>query len=132
MKQAKPLTRADIVTEKHIENTITEWLSYDGWHALVTDPKQLRGLGVSESGIPDKQYRRARIAKGPGVPPSLCEIVWIEFKKRGGKAGQHQMAWIARESQRGFLVLLVGVGCEASIEGIQKWFRESGLMRRKI
>lgn len=137
MRKAKPLTRADIVTEKHIENTITEWLSYDGWIALVTDPKQLRGLGVSEPGMPDKQYRRYMCR--PGGPlfnevsiASRCDLFWLEFKKKGGKSGQHQLDWHKREKERGGLVLLVGVDCEASIDGVMRWYRESGLMRRKI
>lgn len=59
-----------------------------------------------------------------------CEALWIEWKKLGGKASPHQLAWIAHEEKRGALVWLAGEDFPATIEGFQAFYRAWGLLRR--
>ena len=76
----------DLVSEADIEKTCTEFLALDGWYALTTDPKQLRGLGVTEPGMPDRQYRRF-------VVQYLSAMMWIEWKRvacREGHENKHR------------------------------------------
>ncbi len=160
--------------EREIEGKCTQLLGYDGWRHIVTDPPHLRGLGVSEKGIPDRLYIRYG---GPKVPPApwrvgskvrlnvydgggvaVCqchdevtaqyivdavneskrggreraEVLWIEWKKLGGKASQHQQDWHTLERKRGALVWLAGVDFPASVEGFLDHYRASGLNRRPI
>ncbi len=130
-------------SEASIQRTCTEWLALDGWRAIVTDPPHMRGLGVTEKGIPDRLYirydGRAQIWKDQdkemGLPfNNSChvgEILWIEWKKKGGKSALHQLAWHAKERVRGALIWVAGVDFPASIEGFQKFYRNHHL-RRKI
>ena len=120
---------ANSLSEANIKRTCTEYLALDGWRFIDTDPPGLRGLGVREKGIADRLYIRYE-AERPG--DALAEVLWIEWKKRGGKAMAHQTEWIAAERARGALVLLAGVDFPASIEGFQCWYRASGLTRREI
>ena len=147
MKTKKRVTAESFVTEAHIEQTITEWLALDGWYGLKTTPvsNRARGAGFGELGMPDCQYRRymhpdagSRAAQDRlfGMKDAQIraevELLWIEFKKLGGKAAPHQREWIKLERERGALVLLVGENCPSTIEGIQDWYRKSGLMRKLI
>ena len=105
---------------------------------------------MSEKGIPDRLYIRylppAKISRCPRPDDvkACAEVLWIEWKRAPGGSGKRalftaaekkkirQQAWIAAERARGALVLLAGVDFEASIEGFQKFYRASGLCRRKI
>jgi hypothetical protein len=62
--------------------------------------------------------------------------MWIEWKRvRNGKATKtslKQDAWHARERARGFLTLRAGIDFPATISGFQEFYRQSGLMQRKI
>lgn len=123
--------------EKHIEQTCSEWLALDRWYWLKTDPvsDHARGKGFGEPGMTDGQYRRApEISITAGIPEEAAcvELMWIEWKAPKGKHAQHQRAWQEREKRRGFLVLRAGVDFPKTIEGFMAWYRESGLMRRKI
>ena len=138
MKTKKRVTAESFVTEAHIEQTITEWLALDGWYGLKTTPVSNRacGVGFGELGMADYQYRRYNESY-PGQPVntpsrSMTQTVWIEFKKPSGRVGIRQYVWIKRERERGALVLLVGENCPSTIEGIQDWYRKSGLMRKLI
>lgn len=146
LKKIKPLSEA------HIAATCTEWLALDGWRAIETDPKHLRGLGVSEPGMADRIYIRydpANIDPSVGFTPCFaagkglrnlpdgsfaeeCNVMFIEWKKKGGKAGQHQKEWHTRERSRGALTLIAGEDFPASIEGFCGWYQKSGLMRKSI
>jgi hypothetical protein len=123
-------TFEDVMTERHIQETCTEWMALDGWRTIITDPPHLRGLGVTEKGIPDRLH--LRYLKGMAFKPAAADVLWIEWKKKGGKAMAHQRTWIETERIRGALVWLAGEDFPASIEGFQAWYRKSGLMRIKI
>lgn len=137
-----------LLTEAQIEKTCTEYLAWDGWRALKTDPVSRRewGKGFGELGMADYLYIRYDLAmylhlsaiaavktSNPGSPHPygvMAEVLWIEWKRKGGKTKLHQDAWHALERQRGALTLIAGVDFEASIEGFQAWYKTSGLKRR--
>lgn len=123
------------LSEADLERYGTDLLALDGWRTLKTDPvsDKSRGKGFGEKGMADRLYLRY------GYLPStryeglaLAEVLWIEWKRRGGRAEPHQQAWHAVERARGALVLLAGDHFEASPEGFLAWYRASGLMRREI
>lgn len=130
------------LTERHIQETCSAYLALDGWRRIRTDIPHLRGLGVSEKGMADDQYVRYR-----GLPcdehsqsqalklicsPSKTETMWIEWKRKGGKAGEHQAKWHAAERARGALTLIAGEDFPSTIEGFCQWYVESGLQRKRI
>ena len=59
-------------------------------------------------------------------------VMWVEWKRKTGKAMAHQKQWHEIERSRGALTLIAGIDFTASIEGFQEWYRVSGLMLRKI
>jgi len=138
-----------LLTEAQIEQTCTEYLAWDGWRALKTDPVSRRewGKGFGELGMADYLYIRYNLdwviheavklqapqefdGRDFARRPQFVELIWIEWKRKGGKTKLHQTAWHALERRRGALTLIAGVDFEASIEGFQAWYRASGLQRR--
>ena len=126
-------------SEAQIQKACDELLALDSWRKIVTDPPHMRGLGVSEKGIPDRLYLRygltplAPLEKKDWANPLArvkAEALWCEWKRKGGKAAQHQIDWHARERARGALTLIAGQDFEATIEGLQEWYMASGLNRR--
>ena len=133
MAKAKPLSEA------HIQGTCTAWLALDGWRCVRTDMPHLRGLGVSEPGMADNLYIRYCGASSKSQWPLdsaltvvRADVMWIEWKKRGGKARQHQQDWHAEERAIGALTLIAGQSFPASIEGFCSWYAGSGLQRKRI
>lgn len=125
--------------EKHIQQTCTEFLEWDGWRSLKTDPVSRRewGKGFGELGMADHFYIRYQRTAPVHVERSFtesseCEFMWIEWKRKGGKAAQHQTAWHTLERKRGALTLIAGLDFPASIEGFKVWYRASGLQRKAI
>src|SRR5678815_4415297 len=122
-------------SEKQIQETCDSFLSLDGWRAIVTDPPHMRGLGVSEKGIPDRLYIRyapeymRRLAVNP-VPCHEAQVLWVEYKKKGGKAARHQKEWHAYERAHGALVWVAGEDFPATFDGLQAHYLASGLNRR--
>lgn len=131
--------------EREIEQACTQLLQYDGWRPIVTDPPHLRGLGVSEPGIPDRLYIRYTHARwiDEDLEKAMfsmtlaqvkveAEVLWIEWKRKGGKAAQHQKDWHLLEEKRGALVWVAGTHFPASFEGFRTFYWESGLNRGKV
>lgn len=139
-----------LLKEIDIERTCSEWLALDGWRTLKTDPTSdaSRGKGFGELGMADRLYIRynpgARVSYGlelsdgakftssAGMGVALAELMWIEWKAKDGTVKKHQWAWHQGERARGALTLIAGVNFPKTIEGFQRWYRASGLMRRKI
>lgn len=124
------------LSEKHIEETCSDWLALDGWRTLKTDPvsDRSRGKGFGELGMADRLYIRygshGRLCHC--VYPGGCcgaSVLWIEWKRKTGKAQQNQLDWIAAERARGGLVWLAGADFPAVIEEFQAFYRKSGLLR---
>lgn len=144
------------ITERHIQETCSSFLDLDGWRPLRTDPvsDRSRGKGFGELGMADHLYIRYPKPLARTIAQCLgngqqaqAEVLWIEYKRERGttslnpkralftraeKARIHQRAWIEGERAKGALVLLVGEDCPATIEGVQEWYAESGLMRRNL
>lgn len=133
----KPQSSAVKLSERHIEATCSDWLALDQWRCIKTDLPHLRGLGVQEKGMCDRLYIRYR----PSFPGSLLgtrlctrdavvELVWIEWKRKGGKNAEHQKAWRSAERAKGALVWAAMEDFQPTIEAFQEFYRKSGLNRR--
>ncbi len=122
-------------TEAQIQSQCRDYLALDGWRLVVTDPPHIRGLGVSEPGMPDDLYIRYGEKRNREFPEGeVDQVLWVEHKSKrlGSKAAQHQKNWHARERARGALVIVAGVDFEASLEGFAKWYEQSGLQRKRV
>lgn len=143
MSRAKLPDKLLAPSERDIERACSDLLKYDGWRAIVTDPPQLRGLGVSEKGIPDRLYIRymystpapnlvAAASPSDKARAQCVEVLWVEWKRPGGKASDHQKAWHVAERARGALVWCAGKDFPATVDGFLEHYRKSGLNRRPI
>lgn len=81
--------------------------------------RQLERLAVSD--LPCDTATQLRV---------MTSILWVEWKRKGGKAAPHQKTWHAAERARGALTLIAGEDFEASISGFSKWYMQSRLRRR--
>lgn len=130
------LTKAIRVSEAHVEGTCSDWLVYDGWRTLKTNPvsNKSRGAGFGELGMADRLYIRYGAFLGAESPQarSVCQLMWIEWKAKDGALAPHQESWHYAERARGGFTLIAGQDFPKTIEGFQTWYRTSGLMRRKI
>lgn len=115
------------LSEKHIARTCREFMELDGWRAVGMEPISRRewGKGTGEIGQPDCLFLRYSWGVG-------AEVIWVEFKSKGGKVGINQSAWHARERQRGGIVWVATQDFDPTIESFQALYRRSGFMRRKI
>jgi hypothetical protein len=141
------------VLEKDIQATVTQFLEWDGWRALRTDPVSDRGRakGFGEPGMADHLYIRYQtrwrqpltvgVQLAAAHVLTAAEVMWVEFKRRlpvkrgkawgrATKASIHQQAWHAKERARGALTIILGEDCEASVEGFKRFYFASGLARR--
>lgn len=127
------------LSEAQIQSACVELMALDGWRHFKMEPISRRewGKGTGELGMPDSLF--IRYGKWQGWMPAteaqslvMTQLMFVEWKKRGGKAAQHQLDWHAKERARGALVLLAGVDFPASVEGFWKFYEASGLMRTKI
>lgn len=124
------------VLEKHVEQTVREFMELDGWRVLKTDPVSRRewGKGFGEIGMPDLLFIRYGLPitrRGfSGHPPeiqSAAQVIWVEVKRPGGKPRADQVAWIEGERSRGALVLVVD-----DIDVFKTWYLCSGLNRKVV
>lgn len=122
-----------LLQESHIQQTVTEFLQLDGWHAIRTDPvsDRKRGKGFGELGMPDYLFIRywPTFRGAPDIRLStdetIAQVLWIEFKAPGKKPKAHQLAWHEAERKRGALVLVAD-----DIDKFIGWYYNSGLKRR--
>src|SRR5580704_16936896 len=135
---AAPRRKSNTVakSEAELERACTNILIQDGWRPLKTNPvsRRAHGKGFGEVGMADYLYIRYRAP----VPPycagqsgiiANATVLWIEFKRHGEHAGDHQRRWHEQERDRGALVLLAGVDFPATVEGFAAWYEHSGLKR---
>ncbi len=125
--------------EHMIEAECTRLLEQDGWRALRTDPvsDRGRGKGFGELGMADHLYIRYEHDDPAWDSPhpkyyAWSEVLWIEFKKAGEKAKDHQGKWHTIERARGALTLIAGEDFPASVAGFVEWYRASGLNRGRV
>jgi len=127
-------------SEFHIADTCSDWLALDGWRRLNTNPvsDRSRAKGFGELGMADDLYIRYRYSVEDTDPTyagwdrECADVMWVEWKKPGGKVSPHQKAWHLAERGRGALVVVATEDFLPSIEGFQVWYRASGLMRKRI
>lgn len=136
-RKQRPVRMSAIVTEAHIQQTITELLQMDGWRAIRTDPvsDRSRGKGFGEIAMPDYLYVRYAYvvcnerSEFQGWHREDAQVLWIEFKRPGKQPTPAQLAWHAAEEARGALVLVVGTE-ETWWDDFKRWYALSGLQRR--
>ena len=133
VRKAVAAQMSDIgLTEAHVQQTCTEFLISDGWHAIRTEltVQKERGRVVGEVGMPDHLYIRYYDAlsdrsEWPAHLATSAQVLWIEFKRPGRHPTKQQFAWHKAERARGALVLVVD-----DIDGFMAWYKASGLQRR--
>lgn len=126
-----------VITEAHVQKSVTDLLVLDGWRAIRTDPvsDRSRGKGFGEVGMPDYLYVRyddfgwsGSLREGSEIETKvLSQAFFIEYKRPGGKLKPHQERWHAAERARGALVLVVD-----SIDDFMRWYAASGLARKVL
>ena len=115
--------------EALIEAECCKFLEADGWRILKTSPvsRRGRGVGFGEIGMADTLAIRY-----PALAARhLAELLWIEWKARGGKPASHQLTWHLTERARGARTLIASVDFPASVDGFRAWYLASGLMHRR-
>ena len=123
-----------LVTERHVQQTVTELLEWDGWRSFRTEHAIERNADggfrrkVGEPAMPDYLYIRYGLVGGINVvecPDACAEVLWVEYKKPGEEPTKAQLEWHEQERARGGLVVVID-----SIEGGKAWYKTSGLQRR--
>lgn len=107
-----------LVLERHVEETICQFLEWDGWHVLKMEENysERKRKRTGEPGMPD----RLALRYNPD------QILWLELKRPGEKPRPDQIVWHEAERSRGALVLVV-----SDIDDFMKrWYPKSGLQRR--
>ncbi len=67
------------------------------------------------------------------VPKAVwCEVLWVEWKARGGKLSQAQINWHRQERARGAVTLIAKIEFECTITGFCEFYAASGLQRKSI
>ena len=126
----KTLRPARGLSERTIQNTCLDYLKVDGWYHVSLDPPHMRGLAVHKKGAPDDLLMRPITELHlKAAFPGCCCALFIEWKKEGGKAGEHQIERHRELRALGFVVLVAGEQFPKSIEGFLNWYRGSGLLR---
>jgi hypothetical protein len=137
----KATAKAAGLQERHVQETITQMLEWDGWrairteHAIERDEEGNFKRRVGEVGMADMLFIRYEYepCRGEECSGERCfprdigkaMVLWCEFKRPGGKLRPDQLAWHAAERARGALVLVID-----SIEAGRAWYDQSGLRRR--
>lgn len=118
------------ILEADIQRTVVEFLQLYGWRAFRTDPvsDRARGKGFGEMGMPDYLFIRYDVHTplcSKDCPAPMAEVLWVEFKRPGGKPSSHQIVWHEAEKRRGALVMVVD-----HIDRFMEFYETSGLKRR--
>jgi hypothetical protein len=128
------------IREKHIEKAVCDILELDGWRCFKMEQNfsERKMKMVGEAGMPDRLFMRydwnpaTRYAPVEIVGRSVSEVMWVEFKAKGGKPSLVQTLWHSAERRRGALTLIAGIDFPASFDGFMEWYRDSGLMRKRM
>jgi len=89
-----------------------------------------RGKGFGEEGMADYLYIRYHYLARDLVNRPAAEVLYVEYKRPGGRVTPQQQMWHIAERQRGALTLIAGEDFEATVDGFLDWYRKSGLARR--
>lgn len=114
-------------SEADLQATCCGLLIADGWRIVTTDPKWMRGLGVSEKGIADTlAIRYPRFINGHWAHEGQICLLWIEWKKISGKYAQDQHDWHTIERARGGTTWKAEEDFVPTIEGFAAHYNSSG------
>lgn len=120
LKKGVPLTPSDYRNQREAEitNNVKKFLLDRGWRAIRYQRMILPGsFQTGEPGQADFQFVRYTDT------PMVVFSFWVEFKRAsGGKRGDDQVVWQARERERGGTVLNVGDQAEMSTEAFANWY----------
>lgn len=136
----------DLCKEADIERTCTELLQLDGWRSLRMEAthqtharRRGESKGVGEPGMADHLYIRYGLALQTEHRKIPAEVMWIEWKRPGGKITEQQELWHSQERGRGAVTLIAGrdFGQEAKtgqemITAFIVLYRASGLNRGRV
>lgn len=127
--------------ERDLEETCSQLLEWDGWRRLKTDPVSRKewAKGFGEPGMADDLYIRYlagdMILSVPEMNAFLkapaAEVLWIEWKRPGGKIRQQQKDWHTHERKLGALTLIAGIDFDATFDAFKAWYQASGLQRKR-
>jgi hypothetical protein len=119
------------VKESDIERTCSEYLQWDGWRVLKTDPvsNRGRGKGFGEIGMADCLY--IRYLPYLSADPAAAEVLWIEWKRPKNKLTPAQIAWHTAERARGAKTAAATWDFPPTIDGFIEWYQRSGLRRSR-
>jgi|SRR5262245_7583625 len=101
------------LAERDVTRQVRDFLGYRGWRAVRMQRTVVPGaFQAGEAGMADflfLYYLDQKIPVGDWEPSNegFALAVWVEFKRRGAKAAEHQKAWIERERIRGGTVVVV-------------------------
>lgn len=125
-------TRKDETLEAEIEAGCVAFMGQDGWSALKTDPCSDRGRakGFGVIGMADFQFARPLPYAIDGNSYA-CDFLRVEFKRRQGRVGEHQLAWHNEERRLGFRTWIAKVDFAPTLEAYREHYAASGLMRRR-
>lgn len=126
--------------ERDIQGACEDLLQWDSWRIfrLEQNWSERKVKSVGEAGAPDCLAIRYRPTFKAGSKTlislweSVAEVLFVEWKRPGGKSSQRQVDWHALERKRGALVWLAGETFPASVDGFLAHYRASGLNRRPI
>jgi hypothetical protein len=113
------------VPEALIEAECCHLLAEDGWRTIKCEPmsSRSRGKGFGELGMADTLCLRY------GRQGAAAEVLWVEWKRPGGRVRKHQTSWHTNERARGAMTLIASVDFPATVRGFWDWYRSSGLAR---
>lgn len=122
------------LSEAHIQKACEDFLCLDGWriHRLEQNYSERKRKVIGEAGAPDALAVRYHAHDGNAVRfRAVTEVMFLEFKRPGGRPSQKQLDWHRLERARGALTLIAGQDFPATVDGFIEFYRSSGLLRRK-
>jgi hypothetical protein len=127
--RARRKSQLPFLLERHVQQTVTDFLILKGWRAFRMEMtvQRERGRAVGESGMPDYLYIRYAYLPTPYLEEneyifrSSADVMWIEFKRsKNHKPTKDQANWHATERDRGALVKVVD-----DIDEFIAWYKTS-------
>lgn len=114
--------------EKHLQQYGEDLLMLDDWRIFRIEENfsERKRKRTGERHAADGLYCRY---SGNGA---AGEILFIEWKRPGGKPRPGQRIWHAAERARGALTWIAGETFPATCEGFKAHYEASGLCRRKL
>ncbi len=115
------------IQEREVTKAVKHYLELRGWRPMRCQRTVVGGAFQSgEPGQPDFMF--LKYDTEPLHSPGNAKVIFIEFKSPSGHLGPKQEEWIARERQRGAVVLVVD-NAEEFVKYYERAFGVAGQMR---